>query len=442
MTKKFVSHRLGRISKFGKSLAKASGHMAHAMAKDKIGKLTSKAEEMKSMAQRVAAAKEIVMTMGELKGALMKLGKMISITEDMILPPEITAIFTQLQKDAPSMSDEELDMVFYHSFKKLPEEIFKNFERRPVAAASIGQVHKATLLSGEKVAVKVQYPKIVQAIKYDISNLDRLKKVLLAIFPGLPNVDSYLQELKRSLLEECDYRAEKESLEFFRLKSKERFPQIIIPKVFEDYSSETILTMEFIEGDSFLDSKKYSQEHKDRLAQLLYDYHNFCFYELKRLHTDPQYGNFLFTREGICFLDFGSVRSFDEEFIKGYIQLLKAIEERDLVNYRKTLLSFGFFDEKDPEELFENHLEMVHKLYAPFIQEGKRSIEKENPFDQVKGFVESIDLKGRKSPRQEFLLLDRTHLGLYTKIKQWQASIDWLSSKHAGWDVYSLDTKE
>jgi len=436
MNKKFVSHRLGRISKFGKSLAKASGHLAHAAAKEKLGKLTLKAQEVKSMAERVAAAKEIVTSMGELKGALMKLGQMISITEDMIFPPEITAIFSQLQKDAPAMSEEELDEVFLESFQKRPEEIFATFNRKPVAAASIGQVHRATLVSGEVVAVKVQYPKIVQAIKYDLSNIDRLKKILLAIFPGLPNVDSYLQELKRSLLEECDYQAEMESLEFFRVKSAEHFPQIIIPKVFPEFSSKTILTMEYISGDSFVESKKYSQEQKDKLAQLLYDYHNFCFYELRRLHTDPQYGNFLFSPDSICYLDFGSVREFDEGFVESYINLLRAIEERDLPRYRKSLMDFGFFSELDSDELFSSHLEMVYKLYVPFLKEGKHGIEKENPFDLVKSFVESIDLKGRNTPREEFLLLDRSHLGLYTKIKQWNAKIDWLTSKHNFWKIY------
>jgi len=439
MSKKFVSHRLGRISKFGKSLAKASGHMAHAVAKDRFSQLTSKANEVKSMAQRVAAAKEIVMTMGELKGALMKLGQMISITEDMILPPEITAIFTQLQKDAPAMSDEELDEVFLSGFGKRPEAIFKEFSRKPIAAASIGQVHRGMLDNGEIVAIKVQYPKIVQAIKYDISNIDRLKKVLLAIFPGLPNVDSYLYELKRSLLEECDYEAEMQSLEFFRERSREAFPNIKIPKVYREFSCKSVLTMEFIEGDSFLESKDYPQDVRDKLAQLLYDYHNFCFYELRKVHSDPQYGNYLFTKDSICLLDFGSVRSFDKDFVSKYIDLLKSIEERDLVKYKRTLIHFGFFEDSDEDKLFEDHLEMVHKLYEPFIREGLHGIENINPFDQVKGFVESIDLKGRKSPREEFLLLDRTHLGLYTKVKQWSARIDWLDSKHKQWSKYEED---
>jgi aarF domain-containing kinase len=439
MSNRFVSHRLGRITKFGKSLAKASGHLAHAAAKDQLSKLTAKADEVKSLAQRVAAAKEIVTTMGELKGALMKLGQMISITEDMILPPEITAIFNQLQKDAPAMTDEELNQVFLNSLGKRPEEVFKSFNRQPIAAASIGQVHKAVLNSGEEVAVKVQYPKIVQAIQYDLSNIERLKKVLLTLFPGLPNVDSYLKELKRSLLEECDYITEKESLIYFREKSLEKFPQIKIPLVYEEYSTDCILTMELMKGDSFSQSKKYPQESRDYLAQLLYDYHNFCFYKLQAIHTDPQYGNFLFTEDSISLLDFGSIRRFESDFIVTYIRLLKSIEEKDLKAYKKLLLELGFFQEGDTDELFENHLNMVYKLYTPFLKVGKHAIDEVNPFEQVKGFVQMIDLKGRKSPREELLLLDRIHLGLFTKVKQWKAKIDWLTSKHEGWKYYEQD---
>jgi hypothetical protein len=135
-------------------------------------------------------------------------------------------------------------------------------------------------------------------------------------------------------------------------------------------------------------------------------------------------------------LDFGSVRSFDRDFVSDYIELLQSIEAKELKRYRKVLLSFGFFDENDPEQLFSDHLDMVHNLYRPYIREGKNAIPGVNPLDLVKGFVDKIDLKGRKSPREEFLLLDRAHLGLYTKLRGWQAAIDWVTTKEEGWGLY------
>ncbi len=436
MAKKFVSHKFGRFAKLGRSLTKATGHLALDKLGSTIDKAAKKKKEVEDLHRKALAAKEVVKSMGELKGALMKLGQMLSITEDLILPPEITQLFRELQKNAPPMRREEIESVFQKSFSKGPDELYQRFNWEPIAAASIGQVHEAWIDDNTKVAVKVQYPKIVQAIKNDFDNLEALKKVVAVLFPRVPNIDSYLIELKRSLAQECDYRQEKEAVDFFREKSQERFPNILIPKTYGELSSETILTLEFMEGHDFIETKKYAQERRDELGQLLYDFHNFCFYELGRLHTDPQYGNYLFKEDKIIVLDFGSVRSFDRDFVADYIELLQSIEAKDLTRYRRVLLSFGFFDEDDPDQLFSDHLEMVHDLYRPYIRQGKNAIPGVNPLDLVKGFVDKIDLKGRKSPREEFLLLDRAHLGLYTKLRGWQAAIDWVTTKEEGWRLY------
>lgn len=436
MAKKFVSHKFGRFAKLGKSLTVATGHLALDKLGNTIEKAAQKKKEVEDLHRKAMAAKEVVKSMGELKGALMKLGQMLSITEDLVLPPEISQLFRELQKNAPPMKREEILGVFKESFQCGPEELFFRFDWEPIAAASIGQVHQAWIDENTKVAVKVQYPKIVKAIKNDFDNLDALKKIVTVIFPKVPNIDSYLLELKRSLAQECDYHQEREALDFFRESAKERFPQVKIPKTYADLSSQTVLTLEFLEGDDFIETKKYPQDKRDELGQLLYDFHNFCFYELRRLHTDPQYGNYLFKEDQIIVLDFGSVRSFDSEFIKDYIDLLQSIEGKELERYREVLLKFGFFDESDPMTLFSDHLNMVHDLYRPYIREGKNAIPSVNPIDLVKGFVDKIDLKGRKSPREEFLLLDRAHLGLYTKLRGWQAAIDWITTKEEGWKLY------
>lgn len=436
MSKKFVSNRLGRFAKLGKSLTKATGHLAMEKVESTFQKALEKKGEVQDLQRKALAAKELIKSMGELKGALMKLGQMLSITEDLFIPPEISKLFSELQKNAPPMKDSEIDDVFIKSFGKKPEELFESFERVPIAAASIGQVHRARLSSGEAVAVKVQYPKIVHAIKNDFENLDGIKKLVTLLFPKTPNIDSYLLELKRSLAEECDYVKEREAVDFFRINTSEKCPNVLIPKTYEEYSSETVLTLEFMEGDDFVTSKNYSQEEKNFLGQVVYDFHNYCFYQLRKIHTDPQYGNFLFKKDKVIYLDFGSVRSFGEEFVKDYILLLKSIEEENVESYRDVLLRFGFFEEEDKDQLFKDHLRMVSDLYRPYTRKGKHSIPSVNPLDLVKGFVDNIDLKGRKSPREEFLLLDRAHLGLYTKLRGWKAEIDWVTAKEEGWRFY------
>ena len=135
-------------------------------------------------------------------------------------------------------------------------------------------MHEATLQDGTKVAVKVQYPKIVKAIKSDFKNIDQIKKLLLLIFPNLPNVDNYLHELKDNLFLECDYNYEADNINWFRDHLMPLVEGIYIPQVFSDYSSSTILTMEFVEGDSYEETKHYSQESKKLFRQcLLYNFH-------------------------------------------------------------------------------------------------------------------------------------------------------------------------
>jgi predicted unusual protein kinase regulating ubiquinone biosynthesis (AarF/ABC1/UbiB family) len=227
MANKFVSHKFGRFAKLGRSLTKATGHLALDKLGTTIDKATKKKKEVEDLHRKAMAAKEVVKSMGELKGALMKLGQMLSITEDLILPPEISQLFRELQKNAPPMRRQEIESVFQNSFSKGPDELYHRFSWEPIAAASIGQVHEAWIDEETKVAVKVQYPKIVQAIKNDFDNLEALKKVVAVLFPKVPNIDSYLVELKRSLAQECDYHQEKEAVDFFREKSKEKFPHIL-----------------------------------------------------------------------------------------------------------------------------------------------------------------------------------------------------------------------
>lgn len=440
-SKKFSSSRLGRLGKLGKSLAVATGHLALDIVKKKSEEFIENNPKAQEITRRALAAKEIVQSMGELKGAMMKIGQMISITEDLVLPPEISALFKELQKSAPPMPRADVESVFQSCFQKSPEQVFKQFDYHPMAAASIGQVHYAITHEGDEVAVKIQYPKIVEAIKNDFKNLDRINQLITLLVPGKPNIENYVQELRRSLLEECDYLKEIEHMEKFRELYSEHCPDLIIPKVFKDLSNRSVLTMELMKGDSFEESMNYSQEEKDNLGQILFNAHIFGIYGARYLHTDPQNGNYLFQRDKIILLDFGSIRSFDEQFISLYIELLKSIEEDNLENYRRLMLELGFFEENDEMELFQNHFEMIKKLYLPYTMPGLRSIAKLNPFELIQDFMKGVSIKGRKAPREEFLLLDRANLGLYSKLKFWGSVIDWTTQRDTYWEPYLINIK-
>ncbi len=430
MSEEFKSGKLSRFLSLGTSLTKASAQLALDAAKNKAQDYLDKNPKARDLELKIKASKEIIQTMGELKGAMMKLGQMISISEDLVLPKEISALFANLQKNSPSMPEAEVIRMIKENFKKSPDELFLEFDLKPVAAASIGQVHKAKLHSGEIVAVKIQYPKIVNAIKHDFQNLHKIDKLIHLLYPNKPNVDNMILELKTSLLQECNYITEMEELQFFKAQFKERFPMIIIPKVFPEFCSEQILTMEWVTGDSFEESLHYSDEEKNFLGTALYESFLFSLWELKRLHTDPQNGNYLFLRDKIIMLDFGSTRSFDPDFIVDYCGLLMALEEDRLDHYIVISKRLHFFKEDEPEEMIKRHFEMIKSLYAPYTMPGTHPIEAINPFDLFKDFFKDLDFKGRKSPRQEFLLLDRSTFGLYAKLKGWRSQINWLSGRN------------
>lgn len=417
--------RLSRLLKMGTTLAKVSGNYALDTFKEKAQELSEKKEELEGQAKRVKAAVEIIRSMGELKGGLMKIGQMLSVTEDLILPKEISHLFKTLQKSAPAMPQEKVAEVFRQDFGKRPEEIFKSFDWNPLAAASIGQVHRAELKSGEEVAVKVQYPKIVQAIKGDLKNLKQLDQMVALLFPNRPNIQTTLQELKSSLLAECDYQKEVGELNKFRGLYAEEFKQIIIPRAYEEFSSTQILTMDYLQGDSFEETLHYSQKERDELGEILYQSFLFSFFQKRTLHTDPQNGNYLFGRGKIMMLDFGSTREFPLEFVEKYALLVYAVEVADQGLFRKAVLALDLLQATDDSEQFEQLFHFIKNVYGPYLEKGTYAVVDLNPIKFFKDFVTGLDLSRKSSPRREFLLLDRANLGIFTKLRDWQARVNW-----------------
>lgn len=406
---KLKTSRVSRLMRLGKGLAKAGTNY-----------ILNKNERLK-------AVLDLIDTMGELKGGLMKIGQMISITEDMVLPPEISKAFKKLQTTSPPMEDEVIDQVFQKNFSKTPEEIFKTFEREPIASASIGQVHLATLPTGEKVAVKIQYPGIAKAIKGDLKNLDPLEKVFRLIFPGKPDIRPMLEEAKKSLIKECDYTVEAKQLEIFKDLYCEEFPHIQIPRVFQDYSNKYVLTTQFLPGDSFEDTLNYTQEQRDFLGTQLFSSFLYSFFTQRRLHTDPQNGNYLFSPEGFTLLDFGSTKLFPKHFVDMYALLCLSVlkESKELFHY--VCIELKLLHENDSDEVIQKYYDLIGSIYKPFTKPGTYSVEKFNPFQMILNFVGEIltHKKDPQSPVSEFLLLDRANAGLFTKLTQWGSRIHW-----------------
>jgi hypothetical protein len=300
-TKSGALQRGFRIGKLGFGLVGSYiGYQAQNLLLTESGKAQRRDRFQKKMSQRVSGE------LGSLKGAVMKLGQLLSMQTG-VLSEEALREFAALQMHAPGMHATMARAQFKAAMGKFPEEVFREFDPEPFAAASLGQVHRAVTPKGEKVAVKIQYPAIRSAIENDF------KVVRSATLPG--RVTGYLpaaaiDEVQRGILEETDYINEAKNLNFFR-KALEDIEWVRVPRVYEEFSSDRTLTMSFIEGrtlDSFLETKP-SQKLRDLLGARLVELFEIQATHLKALHADPHPGNYLFRPDGsIGMIDFGCVK--------------------------------------------------------------------------------------------------------------------------------------
>lgn len=260
------------------------------------------------------AAEKMVATLGDLKGLAMKIGQGISMDAD-LLTPEIRAVVAKLQNQAPPMPWATVKEVLTTQLGKPPDEAYASFEETPIAAASLGQVHRAVLKDGTVVAVKVQYPDIARAIHADLDNLGAIVTVLSAT-SRMAHGKDYFREVQAGLLEELDYRVEAERSRRFA-KAVTAFPDLKVPRAFDELTSECVLTLEFFEGETLKEFisriDTHTDEEKYRVSRLLTRATWGPFLCTGVVHADPHPGNFMLLKDGtLGVLDFGAIKQMSD----------------------------------------------------------------------------------------------------------------------------------
>lgn len=277
-------------------------------------------------------AVRIVETLGELKGAAMKIGQMLSLHEG-LLPDEVSEVLRSLQKEAPPVPEEVIDLEIRGALPDY-DDVFESLDLQAFAAASIGQVHRGVLRDGREVAVKIQYPLIDHIVRADLKNLKRVMQSLVALVIDV-DFEPIWGEVRDRLLEELDYTHEAENIR--RMDDLHSgVPEIVIPKVVDEASTKNILTMEFVSGlpPNEACSEDTPQELRDRWGVVLVEFVMRGLYEHRFMHADPNLANFAFRDDGrVIVYDFGCVKEVPENLAKGYAELwLAGLEERaDLV---------------------------------------------------------------------------------------------------------------
>jgi predicted unusual protein kinase regulating ubiquinone biosynthesis (AarF/ABC1/UbiB family) len=263
----------------------------------------------------LGTAEKLVATLGEMKGVAMKVGQALSMDPD-LLTPEVRQMLARLQNQAPAMSYAQVSRVVQEELGAPPEALFREFEPTALAAASLGQVHRAVLHDGRPVAVKVQYPGVDASMGHDMDNLGLVVKTVSKTSRVMDGT-AYFQEFRDELMLELDYRREAKLAQGFA-RSVAKLPDLYVPQVIEDRSARRVLTLEFLEGQTLKDWVTTSPDDaaRFRVARQLIRATYGPFLDAGEIHADPHPGNFMVMPDGrMGLLDFGSIKRFSPTFV-------------------------------------------------------------------------------------------------------------------------------
>src|SRR6185436_7909439 len=307
-------------------------------------------ERMEAVATE--SAEKLVDTLGTMKGAAMKMGQLASFIDTDYLPDEYRELYQQklgqLRTSAPAMPWEKVQKVIDEEYDEPCVDVFQSIEREAFAAASIGQVHRAVLHDGRRVAVKVQYPGIADALESDMANAGILVRLAKALAPGL-DAKGVASELRERVLEELDYEFEAQNQRAFA-RAYDGHPFIFVPRVHSRLSRRRVLVTDYVEGRGFDEVKELMQDERDIFGEIVF---RFCFgsiYHLQHFNADTHPGNYLLMEDGrVAFLDFGMTKRLDTEQIELEIAAVQAAVDNDPQAVRDALADIGYI--KRPEQI-------------------------------------------------------------------------------------------
>lgn len=375
-------------------------------------------------------ARDIYNSLSELKGSALKVAQMLSMDKS-LLPQAYQQQFAMAQYSAPPLSYPLVVKIFRQYFGKNPDQVFDTFSTKALNAASMGQVHQATL-NGKKLAVKVQYPGIADSVKSDLA---MVKPIALAMFKLNPvEYDEFIQEVEMRMMEETDYVLElKRSIELSGQTS--HLEHLVFPKYYPEYSRPKILVMDWIDGKPLGDVKESDLPEGTGgiLGQALWDFYNYQIHVLRAVHADPHPGNFIITPDHkLGIIDFGCVKVIPEDFYGIYFQLLDPAlledEERKIKVFEQ--LRFIYDDDTPADRKFfiEVFTRLLELLTRPFRHEYFDFSDKAY-FDAMFSFGQDISamkqFRNSRKPRgvRDAVYINRSYFGLYTILHDLKAKV-------------------
>jgi len=428
---KIPKGRVRRSAKLG-SIVGAQGARYAATKAANVGR--SEDESKEALEQRhLETAMKMVGALGQMKGAAMKLGQFASFIDTEFIPEEYRDIYQEqlarLRTDAPSMPWEKVEKVLEEEYDGEPlSELFAEFETEAFAAASIGQVHRAELLDGREVAVKIQYPGIAEALDADLRNAGTIVRLAKVLAPGL-DAKEIAEEIRERVMEELDYEYEAQNQRSFARAYREH-PFIYVPEVVTRLSRRRVLVTEFVEGLGFEEIKQLPHEERSRFGEIVFRGSFGSIYHLQHFNADPHPGNYILMDDGrVAFIDFGMTKKLDREQILLEQRAFDAASRNDPEAYRQALHDLGFV--KKPSKLdAERLLEHMRVVGGWFVTEDR---DLEITPRRVMKIIESTndprseyyDVMRRASLPAEELMGRRMEIGVVAVLGQLKAKRNW-----------------
>ncbi len=372
-------------------------------------------------------AEDLKVILGGLKGPLMKVAQFLSTVPD-ALPAEYAAELAELQANAPPMGRAFVRRRMESELGRDWRGRFQVFEEEAAAAASLGQVHRATLPDGRKMACKLQYPDMPSTVEADLRQL----KLAMAIYHRMDNAirhgDIYT-ELAERLREELDYRREAAQMRLYRRLLAEE-PRVHVPNPVAGYCTERLLTMTWLDGRGLMRwlADDPPQAARNRVAEALFRAWYVPLYRYGIIHGDPHLGNYQVADDGgVNLLDFGAIRVFPARFVRGVIDLYEAVRDNDEERAHAAYTAWGFTD------ITREKLEILNLwakfLYEPLMQDRVRRIQESNDTQFGRAVAEQVHAglqrTGGIKPPREFVLMDRSAIGLGSVFLRLGAELNW-----------------
>ncbi|HEX3963390.1 MAG TPA: AarF/ABC1/UbiB kinase family protein [Trebonia sp.] len=377
-------------------------------------------------------AEDIAETLGTMKGVLMKIGQLASYVDDG-LNPQVRRTLSRLQDSVPPMSAELAAGVIETDLGAPPDELFEKWDPAPIAAASIGQVHRAITRDGLAVAVKVQYPGIRETIEADLGNVALIKRLIKVAAPR-QDVDGLIAELRERIREELDYERE--------ARNQQRFadyfsghPTIDVPSIVGGLSSERVITSELATGARFAEFMTWPQEEKDLAAETIYRYTFRSLYEMHSFNGDPHPGNYLFHPGGrVTFLDYGLVKDFTPEELAPLVAMVRHLcVDDDPEGFRRAMEAAGFLvpDAPIPTDQVVEHMGV---FYDTVRTRGRQTMSSEYASSLARRYFDfGNPLAAYANIPRSYVILQRINLGVFAILGDMAATGDWRALAEEIW---------